>query len=65
MPWNSGEKILQNGDILNIDVTVILDDWFGDTSRMFFVGNPSAKAKILTRVTYECMMLGIEQVRAW
>ncbi len=58
-----GEKILQNGDILNIDVTVILDDWFGDTSRMFFVGNPSAKAKILTRVTYECMMLGIEQVR--
>ncbi len=58
-----GEKILQNGDILNIDVTVILDDWFGDTSRMFFVGDPSAKAKILTRVTYECMMLGIEQVR--
>ena len=38
-------------------------DWFGDTSRMFFVGEPSTKAKILTKVTYECMMLGIEQVK--
>ena len=58
-----GEKLLQNGDILNIDITVILDGWFGDTSRMFYVGQPSAKAKILTRVTYECLMLGIEQVK--
>ena len=58
-----GKKKLQNGDILNIDVTVILDGWYGDTSRMYFVGEPSAKAKILTKVTYECMMLGIESVK--
>ena len=47
-----GDKILKNGDILNIDVTVILDGWYGDTSRMFYVGKPSAKAKILTKITY-------------
>ena len=58
-----GTKLLKNGDILNIDITVIFDGWHGDTSRMFFVGEPSAKAKILTRVTYECMMLGIEQIK--
>ena len=58
------EKALQNGDIVNIDVTVILDGWYGDTSRMFFVGEPSIKAKRLTQVTYDCMMLGIEQVKA-
>ncbi len=58
-----GMKLLKNGDILNIDITVIFDGWHGDTSRMFFVGEPSAKAKILTRVTYECMMLGIEQIK--
>ena len=55
-----GDKILKNGDILNIDVTVILDGWYGDTSRMFYVGKPSAKAKILTKITYECLMIGIE-----
>ena len=58
-----GMKLLKNGDILNIDITVIFDGWHGDTSRMFFVGEPSTKAKILTRVTYECMMLGIEQIK--
>ena len=58
-----GDKILKNGDILNIDVTVILDGWFGDTSRMFYVGKPSAKAKILTKITYECLMFGIETVK--
>ncbi len=58
-----GNKLLQNGDILNIDITVIFDGWHGDTSRMFFVGEPSTKAKILTRVTYECMMLGIEEIK--
>ena len=58
-----GDKILKNGDILNIDVTVIVDGWYGDTSRMFYVGNPSAKAKILTKITYECLMIGIETVK--
>ena len=52
-----------NGDILNIDVTVILDGWYGDTSRMYYVGEPSIKAKRLCQVTYESMMLGIEQVK--
>jgi len=57
------EKPLKDGDIVNIDVTVILDGWYGDTSRMYFVGNPSIKAKRLTQVTYDSMMLGIDQVR--
>lgn len=57
------EKTLQSGDIVNIDVTVILDGWYGDTSRMYFAGEPSIKAKRLTQVTYDCMMLGIEQVK--
>ena len=55
-----GEKILNEGDILNIDVTVILDGWFGDTSRMFFAGKPSIKAKILCDITYQCLMEGIK-----
>lgn len=57
------EKTLQEGDIVNIDVTVILDGWFGDSSRMYFAGDPSIKAKRLTQTTYDCMMLGIEQVK--
>ncbi len=57
------DKPLKDGDILNIDVTVILDGWFGDTSRMFYIGHPSIKANRLTQVTYESMMLGIEQVK--
>ena len=57
------KKILQPGDILNIDVTVILDGWHGDTSRMFFVGKPAVKARRLVEVTYEAMMRGIEAVR--
>ena len=59
----SDNKILKNGDIINIDVTVIVEGWHGDTSRMFFVGKPSVKAKKLVEVTYECLMLGIEQVK--
>ena len=55
-----GEKPLKDGDILNIDVTPLLDGWHGDTSRMFFAGEPSLKAKRLVEVTYECLMLGIE-----
>ena len=58
-----GAKILQSGDIVNIDVTVIVDGWYGDTSRMYFVGAAGIKAKKLVDVTYECMMLGIEQVK--
>ncbi len=54
---------LKDGDIVNIDVTVIADGWHGDTSRMYFVGNPPIKAKRLTQVTYDAMMLGIEQVK--
>lgn len=57
------EKKLKDGDILNIDVTVILDGWYGDTSRMFYVGKPSIKAERLTKVTYDAMMIGIEQVK--
>ncbi|MEC7092875.1 MAG: M24 family metallopeptidase, partial [Pseudomonadota bacterium] len=53
-----GEKTIRDGDILNIDVTVILDGWYGDTSRMYFVGEPSVKAHLLTKVTYDCLMRG-------
>lgn len=54
---------LKDGDILNIDVTVILDGWHGDTSRMFWVGNPSIKAKRLCDATYNALMNAIEQVK--
>lgn len=58
------DKTLEDGDIANIDVTVILDGWHGDTSRMFYVGdNISIKARKLVEVTYACMMKGIEVVR--
>ena len=57
------DKRLKDGDIVNIDVTPLLDGWHGDTSRMFFAGEPSLKAKKLVEVTYECLMLGIAQVR--
>lgn len=58
------QKILSNGDIMNLDVTVILDGWYGDTSRMYYIGDKvSPKAKRLCQVTYDSMMLGIEQVR--
>lgn len=57
------ERPLKNGDILNIDVTIIKDGWFGDTSRMYYVGEPSILARRLVDVTYECMWLGIAQVR--
>src|SRR5215471_7696033 len=59
-----GERRLMEGDIINIDITVILDGWHGDTSRMFFVGERiSVKAKKLVDVTYEAMMRGIAAVR--
>jgi methionyl aminopeptidase len=59
----SEDKRLADGDIINIDVTVILDGWHGDTSRMFFIGEPSLKARRLVEVTYQAMMCGIEAVR--
>lgn len=57
------DKLLNVGDIINIDVTVILDGWYGDASRMYWVGKPSTAAEKLTLVTYEAMMLGIEQIK--
>ena len=54
-----GPKVLKEGDILNIDITVILDGWHGDTSRMFQVGQVARKAERLIEVTYEAMMRGI------
>jgi methionyl aminopeptidase len=59
----SSDKKLHDGDVLNIDVTVIVDGWHGDTSRMFYVGKPGIKAKRLVEVTYESMMRGIEVVK--
>ncbi|AZY92322.1 MULTISPECIES: type I methionyl aminopeptidase [Paracoccus] len=58
-----GDKSLKDGDILNIDVTVILDGWFGDTSRMYVAGKPSLKAQRLLQVTHDALMKGIEAVR--
>ncbi len=54
-------KILNNGDIINIDITVIVDGWYGDTSRMYYVGKPAIKAKRLVETTYATMMAGIEK----
>jgi methionyl aminopeptidase len=58
-----GDKILKEGDIVNIDVTVIKDDYHGDTSKMFFVGEPSVIAKRISRISYESMRIGIEMVK--
>jgi len=58
-----GSKTLKDGDIVNIDVTVIVDGWHGDTSRMFLVGDVGVKARRLVDVTWEAMMLGIAQAR--
>ena len=59
-----GEKVLKKGDVVNIDITVIKDGYHGDTSRMFFVGEPSIQAKRLCEVTYRSMWLGIREVKA-
>jgi methionyl aminopeptidase len=58
-----GDRVLKNGDVLNIDITVIKDGFHGDSSRMFFVGEPSIQARRLVETTFECMWLGIRQVR--
>ncbi|QOV93192.1 MULTISPECIES: type I methionyl aminopeptidase [Novosphingobium] len=57
------DKTLKDGDIVNIDVTPLLDGWHGDTSRMYLVGDVPLKAKRLVDVTYECLMIGIEQAK--
>jgi methionyl aminopeptidase len=59
----SEKTVLKEGDILNIDITTILDGYFGDTSRMFTVGEVSAGAKNLIEVTRHCLDLGIQQVK--
>jgi methionyl aminopeptidase len=58
-----GDRVLKDGDIVNIDATIILDGWHGDTSRMYLVGDVPVRARRLVDVTYECLMLGIEQAR--
>lgn len=58
-----GKKKLKNGDIINIDVTVIKDDYHGDTSKMFFIGTPSIKAKHVVEVAHTCLFIGIDLVK--
>ncbi len=58
-----GDKVLKDGDILNIDVTVILDGWYGDTSRMYVAGKLGRKAERLVQVTHDALMKGIEAAR--
>jgi len=57
------ERVLVDGDVLNVDVTCILNGYYGDASRMYLIGDPSSQARELVRVARECMYLGIEQVR--
>ncbi len=59
----SDKKTLKSGDIVNIDVTVIKDEYHGDTSKMFFVGEPKIAAERLVRITQECLYKGIELVK--
>ena len=58
-----GDKVLEDGDILNIDVTPVLDGWHGDSSRMYLVGNVGVKARKLVDTTYDAMMRGIAAIR--
>jgi len=58
-----GERALKSGDIVNVDVTTIKDGFHGDSSRMFYVGEPSIQAKRLCEITYECLWLGIATVK--
>ena len=58
-----GDRILKDGDIVNIDVTIIKDDFHGDTSKMFYIGKPPVKAKRLVDITYDAMKRGIESVK--
>jgi len=58
-----GNKVLKKGDCINIDITVIKDGFHGDTSKMFFVGEPKVAAERLARISHECMRIGIEMVK--
>jgi methionyl aminopeptidase len=58
-----GDKVVREGDILNIDVTPLLDGWHGDSSRMYVAGEAPLRARRLIDVTYECLMLGIEAAK--
>ena len=58
-----GDKKLKNGDIVNVDITVIKDEFHGDTSKMFLVGDTSILAQRVCRISHECMKLGIEMVK--
>ena len=57
------DKRLKDGDVVNVDITVLKDGFHGDTSRMFYLGNPSIKAQRLVETAYECLKVGIEMVR--
>ena len=57
------KKILNNGDIINVDVTVILNKWYGDSSRMFVVGKTNKKVINLLKTTYECLHIGINEAQ--
>ena len=59
----SDDKILKKGDIINLDITVIKDGYHGDTSKMFFIGDPAPAHERLVRITQECLYLGIDMVR--
>jgi methionyl aminopeptidase len=58
-----GKKVLKDGDIINIDITVIKDDYHGDTSKMFFVGTPTVKGKHVVKIAKECLDIGISLVK--
>ena len=58
-----GNKVLKKGDAVNIDITVIKDGFHGDTSKMFFVGEPKVAAERLARISHECMRIGIDLVK--
>ncbi|WP_068090641.1 type I methionyl aminopeptidase [Novosphingobium rosa] len=58
-----GDRVLKDGDIINIDVTPLLDGWHGDTSRMYLVGDVPLKARRLVDVTYECLMIGVNMAK--
>ncbi|MCW8922539.1 MAG: type I methionyl aminopeptidase [Gammaproteobacteria bacterium] len=58
------DKKLKKGDIVNIDITIIKDEFHGDTSKMFYIGEPPVKAKRVSEIAHECLIRGIEQVKA-
>ncbi len=58
-----GDRVLKDGDIINVDVTLIVEGWHGDTSRMYLVGEVPRKAERLVEVTYNSLMIGLEQVK--